>query len=84
MSVWVTWPALTKLGTLGIFAGLITLAMEREALFENNLIDVENYDRHNADITCDPRSHVPRTAPVTSCPTHPKVPCTCASAVTSA
>src|SRR5690606_26609284 len=61
MSVWVTWPALTKLGTLGIFAGLITLAMEREALFENNLIDVENYERHNADITCDPRSEIART-----------------------
>lgn len=61
MSVWVTWPALTKLGTLGIFAGLITLAMEREALFENNLFDTENYARHNADITCDPRSQVART-----------------------
>ena len=61
MSVWVTWPALTKLGTLGIFAGLITLAMEREALFENNLFDAENYARHNADITCDPRSVIART-----------------------
>jgi hypothetical protein len=56
MSVWVTWPALTKLGTLGIAAGLITLAMERESLFENNLIDVEKYALHNADITCDARA----------------------------
>src|SRR5690606_16717602 len=61
MSGWVTWPALTKLGTLGIFAGLITRAMEREALFDNNLFDIENYALHNAAITCHPRSHVART-----------------------
>ena len=42
MAVWVTWPALTKLGTLGIFAGLLTLSMEREALLKNNLFDVDD------------------------------------------
>lgn len=61
MSVWVTWPAWTKLGTLGVLAGLLTLAAEREKLFENNLLDVENYDRYNADITCDSRSLTART-----------------------
>ena len=47
-SVWVTWPALTKFGTLGIVAGLLTLAVEREKLFDNNLIDVEDWDARNA------------------------------------
>ncbi|MEK1907671.1 MAG: peroxidase family protein, partial [Pseudomonas sp.] len=61
MSVWVTWPALTKLGTLGIFAGLIALSLERESLFKNNLFDVEDYPKANATITCDARSRVART-----------------------
>ena len=60
-SVWVTWPAWTKLGTLGIVAGLLTLAAEREKLFSNNLIDVEDYARHNAAIVCDARSLTART-----------------------
>ncbi|MFZ5756693.1 MAG: peroxidase family protein [Pseudomonadota bacterium] len=60
-SVWVTWPAWTKLGTLGVLAGLLTLAAEREKLFENNLIDVEDYSRHNGNITCDQRSLTART-----------------------
>ncbi|MDO9320555.1 MAG: peroxidase family protein, partial [Pseudomonas sp.] len=61
MAVWVTWPALTKLGTLGVFAGLLTLSMEREALLKNNLFDVDDYPRANKDITCDERSKTVRT-----------------------
>ena len=60
-SVWVTWPALTKFGTLGIVAGLLTLAAERSELFNNNLFDVENYERLNAEIVCDERSLTART-----------------------
>ena len=60
-SVWVTWPALTKFGTLGVIAGLLTLAAEREQLFDNNLFDVEDYDRHNATVECDERSLTART-----------------------
>jgi len=60
-SVWVTWPALTKFGTLGIVAGLLTLAVEREKLFENNLIDVEDWEARNAEIVCDERSLTART-----------------------
>src|SRR5690606_30725448 len=60
-TVRVTWPALTKLGTLGIIAGLLTLAAEREKLFENNLIDVENWADRNANIVCDERSLTART-----------------------
>src|SRR5690606_2994453 len=60
-SVWVTWPALTKYGTLGIIGGLLTLAAEREQLFENNLVDVEDYERRNAGIVCDERSLTART-----------------------
>ncbi len=61
MSVWVTWPALTKLGTLGVMAGLIVLAAEREELFKNNLFDVEDYAKHNPSIVCDARSLSART-----------------------
>jgi len=61
MSVWVTWPALTKFGTLGIVAGLLVLAAEREELFKNNLFDVEDYAKHNATIQCDARSLSART-----------------------
>ena len=60
-SVWVQWPALTKLGTLGIFAGLLILAFEREQLFDNNLFDFEKYEEYNADIVCDERSLQART-----------------------
>ncbi|OUS40741.1 peroxidase, partial [Oleispira antarctica] len=60
-SVWVTWPALTKLGTLGIFAGLLVLAFEREELFANNLFDFERYGEYNEDIVCDDRSLSART-----------------------
>lgn len=60
-SVWVTWPALTKLGSLGVIAGLLVIGLEREKLFDNNLFDVENYDKHNANIVCDERSKTART-----------------------
>ena len=60
-SVWVTWPALTKFGSLGIFAGLLTLGLQREDLLENNLFDVEDYSKHNAEIVCDERSLTART-----------------------
>src|SRR5690554_120930 len=60
-SVWVTWPALTKFGTFGIVAGLLTLAAEREKLFDNNLIDVEDWSARNAEIVCDERSLSART-----------------------
>ncbi|QQD24872.1 peroxidase [Venatoribacter cucullus] len=60
-SIWVTWPSLVKLGTLGIFAGLITLAAERQELFKNNLFDFERWDEYNADINCDERSLNART-----------------------
>src|SRR5690606_16078393 len=60
-SIWVTWPSLVKLGTLGIFAGLITLAAERQELFKNNLFDFERWDEYNADIHCDERSLNART-----------------------
>ncbi|MET1079143.1 MAG: peroxidase family protein [Pseudomonas sp.] len=61
MSIWVTWPALTKLGTLGVVAGLLALSMEREALLKNNLFDVDDYPRANRDIVCDARSLTART-----------------------
>ncbi len=60
-SVWVTWPALTKFGSLGILAGLLALGLEREKLFDNNLFDFEKYDEYNADIVCDERSLTART-----------------------
>jgi hypothetical protein len=45
-----------KFGTLGITAGLLTLAVERNELFENNLFDFERWDEYNADIDCNERS----------------------------
>ncbi|WP_394559006.1 peroxidase family protein [Aquipseudomonas alcaligenes] len=61
MSVWVTWPSLVKFGTLGIYAALISLALERDVLFKENLFDVDNLPAANAKITCDARSQVART-----------------------
>ncbi len=61
MAVWVTWPALTKFGTLGVVAGLLTLAGERSDLLKNNMFDLEDYTRLNAGITCDARSLGART-----------------------
>lgn len=60
-SVWVTWPALTKLGSVGALLGVIVIGLEREQLLENNLFDVEDYNKHNAEIVCDERSHTART-----------------------
>lgn len=60
-SIWVTWPALTKLGSLGVIAGLLVIGLEREKLMDNNLFDFEKYDEYNAQITCDERSLTART-----------------------
>ncbi len=60
-SIWVTWPALTKYGSLGVLAALLSLSSERTELLENNLFDVEDYARYNAAIHCDERSHTART-----------------------
>lgn len=60
-SVWVTWPAFTKLGTLGVLAGVLAIGLEREKLNDNNLFDVNTYADKNAAITCDERSHTART-----------------------
>ena len=78
MSPWVTWPALTKFGSLGVMAALLVLAGERSELLENNMFDTENWDEKNAGITCDERSltPVPKTEPVTSWKTRQKGPCT--------
>lgn len=61
MAIWVTWPALTKFGTLGIAAGLITLAVERGNLLDENMFDLEDYPKRNSTITCDTRSLTART-----------------------
>ncbi|MBD3658285.1 peroxidase family protein [Marinobacter sp.] len=58
---WVTWPALTKFGSLGIVGGLLVLSAERTELLENNMFDMENWDRYNAQIVCDERSLTART-----------------------
>lgn len=61
-SVWVTWPAIAKAGgSLGIAAGLITLAIQREQLMDENLIATEDLSAINATIVCDERSHSART-----------------------
>ena len=61
MAIWVTWPAWTKLGTLGIAAGLLTLAGERSELLKNNMFDLEDYPKLNSKIVCDERSKTART-----------------------
>lgn len=61
MAIWVTWPAWTKLGTLGIAAGLLTLAAERGELLKNNMFDLEDYPKLNKNIVCDERSKTART-----------------------
>src|SRR5690554_6483652 len=58
---WVTWPALTKFGTISIVGGLLTLSAERTELLNNNMFDLENWDRLNTEITCDERSKTART-----------------------
>ncbi|HQV79615.1 MAG TPA: peroxidase family protein [Agitococcus sp.] len=61
MAIWVTWPAWTKFGTLGIAAGLLTLAGERSDLLKNNMFDLEDYAKLNGNIVCDERSKTART-----------------------
>ena len=61
MTPWVTWPALTKFGTLGVMGALLVLAGQREDLLENNMFDMESWDEKNASIVCDERSLTART-----------------------
>jgi hypothetical protein len=60
-AIWVTWPALAKLGTLGVFAAAAIIGLEREALLKNNLINVENWEQVSEEIICDERSLGART-----------------------
>lgn len=61
MTPWVTWPALTKFGTLGIMGALLVLAGQREDLLNNNMFDEEDWAGRNAAIVCDQRSLTART-----------------------
>ncbi|WP_202560487.1 peroxidase family protein [Alcanivorax sp. DP30] len=61
MSPWVTWPALTKFGSLGVMVALLVLAAERQELLDNNMFDTEDWQEKNADIVCDERSLTART-----------------------
>ena len=61
MTPWVTWPALTKFGTLGVMGALLVLAGQREDLLENNMFDMESWHEKNASIVCDERSLTART-----------------------
>ena len=60
-SVWVTWPSLMKYGSLGVIAGMLTLAGTRADLSKSNLIAVEDLTALNATIQCDERSLGART-----------------------
>lgn len=61
-SVWVTWPTLAKVGgSLGVVAGLLILAFERQELQDNNLIATEDLSQANTTIVCDERSLGART-----------------------
>ena len=60
-SVWVTWPSLVKLGTLGVAAAALTLGLERTELLENNMFSTEDFTLANANIICDERSQGART-----------------------
>src|SRR5690606_28461713 len=60
-SVWVTWPSLLKYGSLGVIAGMLTLAGTRADLSKSNLIPVEDLTALNASIQCDERSLGART-----------------------
>lgn len=60
-SVWVTWPSLVKLGTLGVAAAALTLGLERTELLENNMFSTEDFELANEGIVCDERSHGART-----------------------
>jgi hypothetical protein len=60
-SIWVTWPALVKYGTLGVAAAGLVLGLERSELLENNMIPTESLEEINASIICDERSLTART-----------------------
>lgn len=60
-SPWVTWPALTKFGSLGVFAALLMLSAQREELFSNNLFDMENPEKYSQAVDCSERSLTART-----------------------
>lgn len=60
-TIWVTWPALTKYGAVGISVALMSLANDRELLFKYNLFDTENHAYYNALIECNERSLTART-----------------------
>ncbi len=60
-SVWVKWPLLLQFGTIGSLLGMLILGIERGELQDNNLFDLDDYDRHNANIVCDERSLTART-----------------------
>ncbi|KZY63551.1 peroxidase [Oleiphilus sp. HI0071] len=60
-SVWVTWPALAKLGTLGVAAAALSIGLERTELLENNMIPTEDLEQINSTIVCDDRSKTART-----------------------
>lgn len=61
ISPWVTWPALTKFGSLGVMGALLVLSAERSDLLKNNMFDTEDWDDKNAGVVCDQRSHTVRT-----------------------
>ncbi|VUD47711.1 hypothetical protein TDB9533_01082 [Thalassocella blandensis] len=60
-SPWVTWPALTKYGSIGAFAGLLVISSQRQELLNNNMFDVEQPTKYSAEIECDERSLTART-----------------------
>ncbi len=60
-SPWVTWPALTKFGSIGAFAGLLVISSQRQELLNNNMFDLEHSSTYRADIVCDERSLTART-----------------------
>lgn len=53
-TVWVTWPTIAKsFGSLGVFAAILLLVIERENLLSNNLFDVEDEAYYLSEVTCD-------------------------------
>lgn len=60
-SVWVTWPSLVKFGSLGTAAAALMIGLERSELLENNMFNVEDWEKASANIVCDERSLGART-----------------------
>jgi hypothetical protein len=60
-SVWVTWPSLVKFGTLGTAAAALMIGIERSQLLENNMFNVEDWEKASQGIVCDDRSLIART-----------------------